>query len=345
MDSKTSSSTVNGPQEPSNHDELFMKQSLLFSDTLEDLKNLKKQLYSAADYFELAYYKEDQKQIAVETLKDYAIKALVSTVDHLGSVADNTNRYLDQKIGEVSEMGLRFFCIEQRLEACQEYINHGGLSQQSVVIKTPKHHKRYIFPGKYFTSPIFFFLFFSLHLQYFKMFVTLKIFCSADEESMDAYSHTKSHHHSRSFSTEQNLLELKNAVHATIKGAPSSIRGRHSKSQFPQLYSRQGTFTITRTSNNSKPERRSSSPHHFPLIRSGSPLKRPVSSNYTDARTRRRYPSEPRRSVSLSTYSERDMAKDSEQQNSGKSKRLFKALLSMRKSRKEGSMYKYLDEI
>ncbi|KAJ6388486.1 hypothetical protein OIU77_026953 [Salix suchowensis] len=313
MDSKTSSSTVNGPQEPSNHDELFMKQSLLFSDTLEDLKNLRKQLYSAADYFELAYYKEDQKQIAVETLKDYAIKALVSTVDHLGSVADNTNRYLDQKIGEVSEMGLRFFCIEQRLEACQEYINHGGLSQQSVVIKTPKHHKRYIFP--------------------------------ADEESMDAYSRTKSNYHSRSPSTEQNLLELKNAVHATIKGAPSSIRGRHSKSQFPRLYSRQGTFTITRTSNNSKPERRSSSPHHFPLIRSGSLLKGPVSSNYTDARTRRRYPSEPRRSVSLSTYSERDMAKDSEQQNSGKSKRLFKALLSMRKSRKEGSMYKYLDEI
>ncbi|KAJ6326580.1 hypothetical protein OIU78_013641 [Salix suchowensis] len=313
MDSKTSSSTVNGPQEPSNHDELFMKQSLLFSDTLEDLKNLRKQLYSAADYFELAYYKEDQKQIAVETLKDYAIKALVSTVDHLGSVADNTNRYLDQKIGEVSEMGLRFFCIEQRLEACQEYINHGGLSQQSVVIKTPKHHKRYIFP--------------------------------ADEESMDAYSRTKSNYHSRSPSTEQNLLELKNAVHATIKGAPSSIRGRHSKSQFPQLYSRQGTFTITRTSNNSKPERRSSSPHHFPLIRSGSLLKGPVCSNYTDARTRRRYPSEPRRSVSLSTYSERDMAKDSEQQNSGKSKRLFKALLSMRKSRKEGSMYKYLDEI
>uniref|UniRef100_A0A6N2JZX1 CSN8/PSMD8/EIF3K domain-containing protein n=1 Tax=Salix viminalis TaxID=40686 RepID=A0A6N2JZX1_SALVM len=269
----TSSSTVNGPQEPSNHDELFMKQSLLFSDTLEDLKNLRKQLYSAADYFELAYYKEDQNKIAVETLKDYAIKALVSTVDHLGSVADNTNRYLDQKIGEVSEMGL------------------------------------------------------------------------PDEESMDAYSRTKSNYHSRSPSTEQNLLELNNAVHATIKGAPSSIRGRHSKSQFPQLYSRQGTFTITRTSNNSKPERRSSSPHHFPLIRSGSPLKRPVSSNYTDARTRRRYPSEPRRSVSLSTYSERDMAKDSEQQNSGKSKRLFKALLSMRKSRKEGSMYKYLDEI
>ncbi|KAB5564628.1 hypothetical protein DKX38_004682 [Salix brachista] len=311
MDSKTSSSTVNGPQEPSNHDELFMKQSLLFSDTLEDLKNLRKQLYSAADYFELAYYKEDQKQIAVETLKDYAIKALVSTVDHLGSVADNTNRYLDQKIGEVSEMGLRFFCIEQT-SIVDLFTWHAPETGSMPRIYQP----RWPFSA-----------------------------VCADEESMDAYSRTKSNYHSRSPSTEQSWLELKNAVHATIKGAPSSIRGRHSKSQFPQLYSRKGTFTITTTSNNSKPERRSSSPHHFPLIRSGSLLKRPVSSNYTDARTRRRYPSEPRRSVSLSTYSERDMAKDSEQQNSGKSKRLFKALLSMRKSRKEGSMYKYLDEI
>ncbi|PNT45570.1 hypothetical protein POPTR_003G142800v4 [Populus trichocarpa] len=309
--SKTSSSSVNGPQEPSNHDELFMKQSLLFSDTLKDLKNLRKQLYSAADYFELAYYKEDQKQIVVETLKDYAIKALVSTVDHLGSVAYKVNKFLDQEIGEVSEMELRFFCTEQRLEACQEYINQGGLSQQSLAIKTPKHQKRYIFP--------------------------------VDEENMDAHSHTKSKYHSRSFSTEHNLLDLKNAVQATIKGAPSSLRERHSKSQSPQFYSRQGAFTITRTSTNNKPERRSSSPQHFPLIRSGSLLKGPVSSNYTNAR--RRYPSEPRRSVSLSMYSERDKTKDSDQQYSGKSKRLFKALLRMRKSRKEGSLYKYLDEI
>ncbi|KAJ6943687.1 protein ABIL2-like [Populus alba x Populus x berolinensis] len=295
--SKTSSSSANGPQEPSNHDELLMQQSLLFSDTLKDLKNLRKQLYSAADYFELAYYKEDQKQVVVETLKGYAIKALVSTVDHLGSVAYKVNKFLDQEIGEVSAMELRFFCTEQRLEACQEFINQGGLSQQSLAIKTPKHHKRYIFP--------------------------------VDEENMDAHSHTKSNYHSRSFSTEHNLLDLKNAVQATIKGDPSSLRERHSKSQYsPQFYSRQGAFTITRTSTNNKPERRSSSPQHSPLIRSGSLLKRPVSSNYTN--TRRRYPSEPRRSVSLSMYSERDKTKDSDQQYSGKSKRLFKALLRLR---------------
>jgi hypothetical protein len=49
----------------------------------------------------------------VETLKDYAIKALVSNVDHLGSVAYKVNKFLDQEIGEVSEMELRFFCTEQ----------------------------------------------------------------------------------------------------------------------------------------------------------------------------------------------------------------------------------------
>ncbi|KAG6782908.1 hypothetical protein POTOM_012335 [Populus tomentosa] len=326
--SKTSSSSANGPQEPSNHDELFMQQSLLFSDTLKDLKNLRKQLFSAADYFELAYYKEDQKQIVVETLKDYAIKALVSTVDHLGSVAYKVNKFLDQEIGEVSAMELRFFCTEQRLEACQEYINQGGLSQQSLAIKTPKHHKRYIFPGKYFTSPILLLHFFS-KFPIFQDVCDTEICCSVDEENMDAHSHTKSNYHSRSFSTEHNLLDLKNAVQATIKGAPSSLRERHSKSQYsPQFYSRQGAFTITRTSTNNKPERRSSSPQHSPLIRSASLLKRPVSSNYTNAR--RRYPSEPRRSVSLSMYSERDKTKDSDQQYSGKSKRLFKALLRLR---------------
>ncbi|KAJ6962196.1 protein ABIL2-like [Populus alba x Populus x berolinensis] len=307
MDSKTSSSSVNGPQGPSIHEELLMQQSLLFSDTLKDLKNLRKQLYSAADYFELAYNKEDQKQTVVENLKDYAIKALINTVDHLGSVAFKVDRFLDQKIDEVSGMELRFFCSEQRLEGCQKYINQGGLSQQSLVIKTPYHYKRYIFP--------------------------------VDEETMDSSSHAKPNHDSRNLSTE-----LKNAAQASIEGTPYSFfRERHSELRSPQFYSGQGTFTLTRTSTNNKPEKRSSSPQRSPIIRSGSLLKRPISPTYANAL--RRYPSEPRRSVSLSMYSERDKAKDSDQQYSAKSKRLFKALLSMRKSRKEGSLFTCLDQI
>ncbi|KAJ9148104.1 hypothetical protein P3X46_030196 [Hevea brasiliensis] len=147
MDNKTSSSSHPGPQqEASNHDEFFMQQSLLFSDTIKDLKILREQLYSAAEYFEKSYSEEDQKQVVVETLKDYAIKALVNTIDHLGSVAYKVNSYSEEKISQFSALELRFSCLEQRLQTCQEYINHGGLSQQVLMVETPNYQKRYIFP-------------------------------------------------------------------------------------------------------------------------------------------------------------------------------------------------------
>ncbi|KAL5128457.1 Protein ABIL2 [Glycine soja] len=93
-------------REASNYDEVFMQQSLLFDDSLKDLKNLRTQLYSAAEYFELSYANDDQKQIVIETLKDYAIKALINSVDHLGSVTYKVNDLLDEKIVEVSETQL-----------------------------------------------------------------------------------------------------------------------------------------------------------------------------------------------------------------------------------------------
>jgi len=129
-----------------------MQQSMLFSDGLQDLKNLRAQLYSAAEYFELSYTTDDKKQIVVETLKDYAVKALVNTVDHLGSVTYKVNDFIDEKVDEVSETELRVSCIEQRLRMCQEYMDHEGRSQQSLVIDTPKFHKRYILPGKFSLS-------------------------------------------------------------------------------------------------------------------------------------------------------------------------------------------------
>ena len=49
----------------------------------------------------------------VDTLKDYAIRALVNTVDHLGSVTYKVNDLLDEKVDEVSGTELRVSCIEQ----------------------------------------------------------------------------------------------------------------------------------------------------------------------------------------------------------------------------------------
>lgn len=49
----------------------------------------------------------------VHTLKDYAIRALVNTVDHLGSVSYKVNDLMDEKVDEVSGIEQRMSCIEQ----------------------------------------------------------------------------------------------------------------------------------------------------------------------------------------------------------------------------------------
>ncbi|KAI5655307.1 hypothetical protein M9H77_32494 [Catharanthus roseus] len=97
----------------SNSDEYFLQHSLIFAESLKDLKNIRLQLHSAADYFESSYMKHEHKQLVEESLKDYITKALVNTVDHLGSVACKVNGFLDDKGNEISSATLRFSSIEQ----------------------------------------------------------------------------------------------------------------------------------------------------------------------------------------------------------------------------------------
>lgn len=49
----------------------------------------------------------------VETLKDYTIKAFINTVDHLGSMADKVNRFIDEQIVQVSTTDLKLDCLDQ----------------------------------------------------------------------------------------------------------------------------------------------------------------------------------------------------------------------------------------
>lgn len=51
----------------------------------------------------------------VDTLKDYAIKAIVNTVDHLGAASNKVDNIFDNKVEEVSGSELRVSCIEQVL--------------------------------------------------------------------------------------------------------------------------------------------------------------------------------------------------------------------------------------
>ncbi|CAA2940307.1 Hypothetical predicted protein [Olea europaea subsp. europaea] len=241
---ETMSSTVSMPfpRGPTSYDEISMQQSMLFSDSLKDLRNLRKQLYSAAEYFEFSYTNDDQKHIVVNTLKDYSVKALVNTVDHLGSVSYKVNDLLDELVDEVSGTELRLSCIEQRLRTCQEYIDREGLSQQSLMINGSKYHKRYILPVG---------------------------------ETVQGAIHTKLNYQGCNLDDEDDWHQLKNAIRSTIGDTPSvGIKGR-SPSPSPRLAQQPGNFSFSGTITRKDLDKRTMSPLRFPLLRSGSFSSKP----------------------------------------------------------------------
>ncbi|CAH8391936.1 unnamed protein product [Eruca vesicaria subsp. sativa] len=94
-------------------DEVSMERSKSFVKALQELKNLRPQLYSAADYCEKSYLHSEQKQLVLDNLKDYTVKALVNAVDHLGTVASKLTDLFDQQSSDVSTMELRASCVSQ----------------------------------------------------------------------------------------------------------------------------------------------------------------------------------------------------------------------------------------
>lgn len=49
----------------------------------------------------------------LDNLKDYAVRALVNAVDHLGTVAYKLTDLLEQQTSDVSTMDLKVTCINQ----------------------------------------------------------------------------------------------------------------------------------------------------------------------------------------------------------------------------------------
>ncbi|KVH95299.1 hypothetical protein Ccrd_002632 [Cynara cardunculus var. scolymus] len=111
----TSSSSPSNLHPPSNYDEIFMQRSLLFADSLKDLRTIRTQLYSAAEFFEDSYHGNDHDQLLFESLKDYVSKALISTIDHLGSVTSKVDSFLNENVDEVFETNLGVLCMEQSI--------------------------------------------------------------------------------------------------------------------------------------------------------------------------------------------------------------------------------------
>ncbi|KAJ8748541.1 hypothetical protein K2173_003442 [Erythroxylum novogranatense] len=137
-----------GPVNPAlTYDEVSMERSKNFVKALQELKNLRPQLYSAAEYCEKSYLHSEQKQMVLDNLKDYAVRALVNAVDHLGTVAYKLTDLLQQQTVDISTMELKVSCLNQQILTCQIYTDKEGLRQQQLLAIIPRHHKHYVLPN------------------------------------------------------------------------------------------------------------------------------------------------------------------------------------------------------
>ncbi|XP_008802045.1 protein ABIL1-like isoform X2 [Phoenix dactylifera] len=127
-------------------DEVSMERSKSFVKALQELKNLRPQLYSAAEYCEKSYLHNEQKQMVLDNLKDYAVQAIVNAVDHLGTVAYKLTDLFEQQTLDVSTAELKISCLNQQILTCQTYTDKEGLRQQRMFTNTARHHKHYILP-------------------------------------------------------------------------------------------------------------------------------------------------------------------------------------------------------
>ncbi|KAL8136389.1 hypothetical protein V2J09_002390 [Rumex salicifolius] len=132
---------------PMTYDEASLEQSKNFITALQELKNLRPQLYSAAEYCEKSYLHSEQKQMVLDNLKDYALQALVNAVDHLGTVTYKLNGLVEQQATDIDTMNLRLICLNQQILTCQTYMDKEGLKQQRLLAIIPRHHKRYVLPN------------------------------------------------------------------------------------------------------------------------------------------------------------------------------------------------------
>ncbi|KAG8069179.1 hypothetical protein GUJ93_ZPchr0005g14256 [Zizania palustris] len=132
---------------PTTVDEASMERSKSFVKALQELKNLRPQLYSASEYCEKSYLHSEQKQMVLENLKDYAVRAIVNAVDHLGTVAYKLTDLFEQQASDVSTVELKVARLNQQILTCQIYTDRAGLRQQQMGGTFVKHHKHYILPS------------------------------------------------------------------------------------------------------------------------------------------------------------------------------------------------------
>uniref|UniRef100_A0A453A1L7 Protein ABIL1 n=1 Tax=Aegilops tauschii subsp. strangulata TaxID=200361 RepID=A0A453A1L7_AEGTS len=83
----------------------------------------------------------------LDNLKDYAVRAVVNAVDHLGTVAYKLTDLFEQQASEISTFELKVARLNQQIFTCQIYVDKEGSRQQQMMGASMKHHKHYILPS------------------------------------------------------------------------------------------------------------------------------------------------------------------------------------------------------
>ncbi|MCO5603465.1 hypothetical protein L7F22_057615 [Adiantum nelumboides] len=79
----------------------------VFTEALQELRNLRPLLHSAADHYEVAFLHSNQKNTIIQSLQDYCAKVLVTSVDHLGTVASQLDDSLSLLAVEILNVEIR----------------------------------------------------------------------------------------------------------------------------------------------------------------------------------------------------------------------------------------------
>lgn len=286
---------------------MSLQEGLLFSDTLKDLRNLRSQLYSAAEYFEVFYRNNSHKSTVMTSLKDYTVEALVSTVDHLGFVSYKVDNLVSEKAVEVKETEFLVSSVEQRVRICQQTTDQEARSQQALLIKAPKYHRRYILPGLDLLES-------SIHPV------------SEPPRYSRQYTGRKMHKSQSSISTPVRRQ-------STMRREPSPTPNDRSRSLSPSRKARAKSPSPRIVNTNAARETRAGSPipNSSPMARSASTVARRPPSNSRHLRL-----------ASMQLHSDWEQ----QERSSSKGRRGFlRSLLTRRRWRNdESSLYSYLDE-
>lgn len=118
-----------------------------FDKSLQELKDLRSQLHYAADYCESTFLNAKVKKTVVENTKEYICRALITVVDHLGSVSANLDNCIPNS-NAYSEAELQINSLKQRLLSCELYAHKLALNRVKWNAALPRYHRRY------FSAPI-----------------------------------------------------------------------------------------------------------------------------------------------------------------------------------------------